>query len=511
MRAAEAARIQRKVDAKKAEAEAVTGAAIAREQAEALRIQRMEGYRAVFKEGKIPKGQIVYGDMAGMSMVGAFNLTYEAMAVIQAKVKNRTMTLNEAKAAYSWMKAREQLVTRHGRGSAGYEERIAKTQKVKEQLKQYGAYVKSGRIVPRIAPGLTPAVASSTMPAAGAGVGIDSMGAIEALRDAKTWGEVAEVYRVREAAIDQIRRARPEMTETEVQTLRESYDHSCHLTDLRRRVLRDTGSEGLAVLAVAGAQVNREVLHPLGEAMAPVMEVVHHVPVVGTAVELVGEGMHALEGKVSDGLTSVTGSRAFGDAVAPGLTQAALLVVPKAPKAVRVTGRALTAGVETSLDLLRRIEIGMDRTVVGSGSLGSLTVGVRPVTAATETAAPEAAAAPTGVSVRDRVAALESRVSEASSEVRMSGVPGVIDGVELRTTEHYLSRKIQREIPSQDIIETLRNPKILKDVVVDHLGRPSQRYIGLNAEVVINPETGKILSVNPVRANTRKKLTGPLK
>jgi hypothetical protein len=61
-------------------------------------------------------------------------------------------------------KAREQLVTRHGRGSAGYEERIAKTQKVKEQLKQYGAYVKSGRIVPRIAPGLTPAVASSTMP-----------------------------------------------------------------------------------------------------------------------------------------------------------------------------------------------------------------------------------------------------------------------------------------------------------------------------------------------------------
>jgi hypothetical protein len=138
----------------------------------------MEGYRAVFKEGKIPKGQIVYGDMAGMSMVGAFNLTYEAMAVIQAKVKNRTMTLNEAKAAYSWMKAREQLVTRHGRGSAGYEERIAKTQKVKEQLKQYGAYVKSGRIVPRIAPGLTPAVASSTMP--------DSLSAVRALTAERT-------------------------------------------------------------------------------------------------------------------------------------------------------------------------------------------------------------------------------------------------------------------------------------------------------------------------------------
>jgi hypothetical protein len=138
----------------------------------------MEGYRAVFKEGKIPKGQIVYGDMAGMSMVGAFKLTQEAMRVIQAKVKNRTMTLNEARAAYSWMKAREQLVTRHGRGSAGYEERIAKTQKVTKQLKQYGAYVKSGRIVPRIAPGLTPAVASSTMP--------DSLSAVRALTAERT-------------------------------------------------------------------------------------------------------------------------------------------------------------------------------------------------------------------------------------------------------------------------------------------------------------------------------------
>jgi len=46
----------------------------------------------------------------------------------------------------------------------GYEERIAKTQTVMEQLKRYGAYVKSGRIVPRVAAALTPAVASATMP-----------------------------------------------------------------------------------------------------------------------------------------------------------------------------------------------------------------------------------------------------------------------------------------------------------------------------------------------------------
>jgi len=42
--AAEAARIQRKVDAKKAEAEAITGAAIAWEREAALKAQRMEGY-----------------------------------------------------------------------------------------------------------------------------------------------------------------------------------------------------------------------------------------------------------------------------------------------------------------------------------------------------------------------------------------------------------------------------------------------------------------------------------
>jgi len=176
--AAEAARIQRKVDAMKAEAEAVTGAAIAQEREAALKAQRMEGYRAVFKSGKMPKDQIVYGDMVGMTMVGAINLTHEAMRVIQAGLRNKTLTLHEVKAAFSWMKARERLVTRHGKGSAGYEERIAKTQTVMEQLKRYGAYVKSGRIVPVSAAALTPAVASATMP--------DSLSAVRALTAERT-------------------------------------------------------------------------------------------------------------------------------------------------------------------------------------------------------------------------------------------------------------------------------------------------------------------------------------
>ena len=87
-----------------------------------------------------------------------------------------------------------------------------------------------------------------------------------------------------------------------------------------------------------------------------------------------------------------------------------------------------------------------------------------------------------------------------------TGVAGIIEGIEIKITDHYLIRKIGREIRTSDIYDALRNPKIIKDPVVDQFGRSSQRYIGSKAEVVINPNTGNIISVNPVRANTRKKI-----
>lgn len=47
------------------------------------------------------------------------------------------------------------------------------------------------------------------------------------------------------------------------------------------------------------------------------------------------------------------------------------------------------------------------------------------------------------------------------------------------------------------VFDALRNPiKIKEDV--DNLGRPFKVYTGANARVVINPETGKIISTNPL-------------
>lgn len=46
----------------------------------------------------------------------------------------------------------------------------------------------------------------------------------------------------------------------------------------------------------------------------------------------------------------------------------------------------------------------------------------------------------------------------------------------------------------------------INNVVTDQLGRQSQRFIGQFGEVVINPQTGKIISVNPTSSSKAAKL-----
>jgi hypothetical protein len=47
------------------------------------------------------------------------------------------------------------------------------------------------------------------------------------------------------------------------------------------------------------------------------------------------------------------------------------------------------------------------------------------------------------------------------------------------------------------IVDALRNPTKVKEGV-DNLGRPFKVYTGENARVVVNPETGRIISTNPL-------------
>ena len=81
------------------------------------------------------------------------------------------------------------------------------------------------------------------------------------------------------------------------------------------------------------------------------------------------------------------------------------------------------------------------------------------------------------------------------------------NGIEITNfTKHGLERAINRNVKPDSILDALKNPLKIKDVKVDILGRQSQRFIGKEAEVVVNPNNGKIISVNPTSSSKARAL-----
>jgi len=64
-------------------------------------------------------------------------------------------------------------------------------------------------------------------------------------------------------------------------------------------------------------------------------------------------------------------------------------------------------------------------------------------------------------------------------------------------TKHGVNRAIERGVRTSSIHDAIKNPLKVGNVVTDKAGKESQRYIGRTAEAVVNPKTGKIVSVNP--------------
>lgn len=86
-----------------------------------------------------------------------------------------------------------------------------------------------------------------------------------------------------------------------------------------------------------------------------------------------------------------------------------------------------------------------------------------------------------------------------------------INGIEIEGFQgHGVNRAIgdfdRAGLKPEAILDALQNPLQINDVVIDNMGRPSQRFIGRFGEVVINPLTGKIISVNPTSTNKVLKL-----
>ncbi len=73
-------------------------------------------------------------------------------------------------------------------------------------------------------------------------------------------------------------------------------------------------------------------------------------------------------------------------------------------------------------------------------------------------------------------------------------------------TKHGINQAIERGVKPYSILDALRNPLKVNKIVFDNLGRPSQRFIGREAEVVINPATKKVISINPTSSKKVKKL-----
>lgn len=73
-------------------------------------------------------------------------------------------------------------------------------------------------------------------------------------------------------------------------------------------------------------------------------------------------------------------------------------------------------------------------------------------------------------------------------------------------SEHALKRALERDISHEAISDALSSPLKIGEIKIDHLGRPSQRFIGKEAEVVLNPATNQIVSVNPTSTKKAEKL-----
>lgn len=81
---------------------------------------------------------------------------------------------------------------------------------------------------------------------------------------------------------------------------------------------------------------------------------------------------------------------------------------------------------------------------------------------------------------------------------------------DINFVNHGLQRAVERGVSKESILDALASPLKVEEVRIDNLGRPSQRFIGAKAEVVINPETQQVVSVNPTSTKKFEKLNNEL-
>lgn len=74
-----------------------------------------------------------------------------------------------------------------------------------------------------------------------------------------------------------------------------------------------------------------------------------------------------------------------------------------------------------------------------------------------------------------------------------------------KISSHSKDRQSERGVSQADIENAIEKPIKTKPVKYDSLGRPSQQIVGENATVVINPQTGAIVTVWRTGKRNRRK------
>lgn len=74
-----------------------------------------------------------------------------------------------------------------------------------------------------------------------------------------------------------------------------------------------------------------------------------------------------------------------------------------------------------------------------------------------------------------------------------------------RMSKHHAERLNERDVSMKDVKDALTSPLHIRGIVVDELGRKSQRFIGEKATVNVNPDDGTVVTVWKTGKSTVKK------
>ena len=172
----------------------------------------------------------------------------------------------------------------------------------------------------------------------------------------------------------------------------------------------------------------------------------------------------------------------------------ALLAIPEPTMATKVAGVVVVAhGADVASAGLKQIWTGEDTSSLTSQGLQAVGMSKQNAEMVDASISIIGTAGAGTISNASKAGLVTTETVEASKSIISTE-----NGIEITGfTRHGLNRAIERGVKTDGILDAVKNPLKTGKVVTDKLGRQSQRFIGKQSEVVVNPENGKIISVNP--------------